>query len=99
MNILWRWRELLVYPLTDRYQVGFGTEDMDDAYGQVPAAPHHYCITVAAVYDIKRQFWAFLELHANLSGYKASVNFKRLPELVVGTARRLLGIVCDHFYD
>ena len=57
-------------------------------------------MTVAVVSDVERWVWTFLELHDNPFGYKASVNnFTRLPERVVGVSRRLLGIVCDRFYD
>ena len=75
-----------------------GTDDLADAYRHVPCSQPEY--TVVVIIDPVSRQPAYFTMGGFNFGLKSAVlQFNRFPEVMVAVARRLLAIVCTHFYD
>jgi hypothetical protein len=75
-----------------------GTDDLADAYRHIPCDdPRLTCVVLC---DPASGEPAYFCTAGFPFGLKSSVmQFNRLPEATTAIARRMLGIVCTHFYD
>ena len=75
-----------------------GTDDLRAAYRRVPTRQPQY--TNVAVWNSDKRKVVYCELPGHNFGLKSAVvNFNRFPELVVRTARRLLWVLTEAYYD
>ena len=80
------------------WRLAGGTDDLANAYRHVPANdPRVTCVVLA---DPETGEPKYFTLPGFNFGLKAAVmQFNRFPETTTAIARRLLGVVCTHFYD
>ena len=77
-----------------------GTEDMTQAYRQVPIDPEHACVCIVAFWHEAAQDVRFTMLHGHPYGLSSAVlNFNRTPALFTAVARRCACVLCDNFFD
>jgi hypothetical protein len=74
-----------------------GTDDLANAYRHVPSRTPQYTVVMMPGPDGQPAYFTLPGLNFGLSS--AVLQFNRFPELMVAVARRLLGVVCTHFYD
>ena len=75
-----------------------GTDDIDAAYRRVLNATPGF--TIAAFFNPEVQRTQYVVLHGfNFGLVSAVIYFNAVPALAAKAARRILGIVCDHYFD
>ena len=75
-----------------------GTDDVDAAYRRVLTASPGY--TVAALWDQASQRVRYFTMAGSAFGLVSSVlYFNAVPACIASAARRLLGLVTDHYFD
>ena len=99
-SIYRRMRELLKGPLVGEFAPLGATEDMDDAYHQIPRADCDAPFAIVAIWCPCSKAWLFAEEDALLFGLASAVlHFNRVPAFIVAAARRILAIATTAFYD
>jgi len=77
-----------------------GTDDMKNAYRQIPVHPDHYKFSVSAFWNCKASEVQFIVMYGCPFGLSASVLcFCRTPTLQAAVARRCFGALCCNFFD
>ena len=81
-----------------RMRMRHGTNDLRAAYRHVPTRQPEY--TLVAVWNADEQRVSYCDVPGHNFGVtSAVVNFNGFPELAVAAARRLLGVVTEHYFD
>ena len=87
------------WPSPDRVSRG-ASEDMDDAYGQVPVAASSIPLCIETVYDPIVDATVFFVVYEQPFGAEAAVpNCCRIFETFCRMVRRFLFLVMDHMFD
>jgi len=95
-----RMRQLNGMPLHDGSAPLGSTEDMDNAYHQIPVHTDDLCFMVVAVWSPVAREWQFGVMTSMAFGLAGAVlHFNRVPALIVAAARRLLAVPVTNFYD
>ena len=91
----WHQAQLRGLPM---WRLAGGTDDLADAYRHVPSDdPRATCVVLA---HPETKVPLYFTLPGFNFGLKSAVmQFNRFPEATTAIARRLLGVVCTHFYD
>ena len=80
------------------WRMAGGTDDLADAYRHVPCSdPRFTCVTLAHPETGEPVYFTLPGFNFGLKS--AVLNFNRFPEMTTAVARRVLAVVCTHFYD
>ncbi|CAE8627868.1 unnamed protein product [Polarella glacialis] len=86
--------------LLGSWQPSLGSDDMEDAYRSIPNAIDQLGLCIVAFRHPRWNRIVFAIGYAHLFGFRAAVvNFNRVPELMIASARRLGAVPCWHFFD
>ena len=87
------------WPYSDRVCRG-ASEDMQDAYDQVPLSPSNVALAVEFLYDPDVDAVAYFIVYGQPQGAEAAVpNFYRVAETLCRICRRLFALVLEHMFD
>ena len=80
------------------FDVGAGTDDEPQAFRNSPCSQPQYTV-VYVVNPASAQIEAFVPRGHNFGLRASPPNYCPKPELITAVARRLFGVVCDHYMD